>query len=129
MFGKPVIGATGAILMSLWGSMSSADDFGLIMFDEPGCYWCEQWLEEIGPIYPKTLAGQAAPLSVIGISEKLPTGIELTSTPVYTPTFILTQNGKEVGKIEGYPGEDFFWWFLEEMLREFPEYVELVEAS
>jgi len=30
----------------------------------------------------------------------------------FTPTFILVDDGREVGRIEGYPGEDFFWGLL-----------------
>ena len=33
----------------------------------------------------------------------------------FTPTFILVQDGVEVGRIEGYPGEDFFWGLLGKM--------------
>ena len=34
----------------------------LIMAEEEGCVWCARWNEEIGPIYPKTPEGRAAPL-------------------------------------------------------------------
>ncbi|MFP6748514.1 MAG: hypothetical protein VCD66_13055, partial [Alphaproteobacteria bacterium] len=35
---------------------------------------------------------------------------------IYTPTFVLMHRGKEIGRILGYPGEDFFWAFLEELM-------------
>lgn len=35
---------------------------------------------------------------------------------MYTPTFILLEDGQEVGRIEGYPGEGFFWGLLGKML-------------
>ena len=35
---------------------------------------------------------------------------------LYTPTFILVEGGQEIGRIEGYPGEDFFWGLLKMML-------------
>jgi hypothetical protein len=34
----------------------------------------------------------------------------------FTPTFVLMVDGIEVSRIEGYPGEDFFWGLLERML-------------
>jgi hypothetical protein len=29
---------------------------------------------------------------------------------------VLVENGAEIGRIEGYPGEDFFWGLLKQML-------------
>jgi thioredoxin-related protein len=36
----------------------------------------------------------------------------------FTPTFILMDDGQELGRIEGYPGENFFWAVLEKLLAE-----------
>lgn len=42
-------------------------------------------------------------------------------TPViYTPTFVLVEHDSEIGRIEGYPGEDFFWSLLERLLLQLP---------
>lgn len=38
----------------------------------------------------------------------------------YTPTFVLIDGGREVGRIEGYPGEAFFWGLLEKLARDLP---------
>ena len=41
----------------------------LIMAEEEGCVWCARWNEEIGPIYPKTPEGRAAPLLRLDLHE------------------------------------------------------------
>ncbi|MBL3206218.1 thioredoxin family protein, partial [Klebsiella pneumoniae] len=38
----------------------------------------------------------------------------------YTPTFILVDGGREIGRIEGYPGADFFWGLLERLAQRLP---------
>lgn len=81
----------------------------LVMIEEPGCAWCARWNEEIGPIYPKTDEGTAAPLMRLDISDARSSGITFDRRLSYTPTFVLIQNEAEVGRLEGYPGEDFFW--------------------
>ena len=45
------------------------------------------------------------------MSISIATRIRRSSTrPIrYTPTFVLAEDGKEVGRIEGYPGDEFFW--------------------
>lgn len=93
----------------------------LWMFEEQGCYWCETWLKEVGPVYPKTWESKVAPLKRIDITDPLPEGITLQRSVQYTPTFILIENGREIGRIEGYPGEDFFWALLDQLLEKLPE--------
>ncbi len=87
----------------------AAAEMRLLMFEQAGCHWCERWHEEIGPIYPKTAEGAAAPLKRLNIAGPYPEGLDLASRPQFTPTFVLVRDGRELGRIEGYPGEDFFW--------------------
>ena len=93
----------------------------LMMVEQDGCPWCERWKAEIGPIYPKTAEGRIAPLVKVMIHDPLEKGITLNSPPVYTPTFILLNDGQEVGRIEGYQSDEFFWWFMETMIKKLPE--------
>lgn len=92
------------------------------MFEEDGCIWCEQWNREIGPIYPKTPEGKLAPLRRVDIRAPLPDGLTLANAPFYTPTFVLVRDGQELARIEGYPGEAFFWGLLGRMLAEHTDF-------
>ncbi len=105
-------------LSSMTSSAYAADSskLELVMVEEEGCVWCEQWLREIGPIYPKSDEGKIAPLRRIDISDPLPDDVQVTRGLHYTPTFVLLKDGKEKGRIEGYPGEDFFWGLLAQIL-------------
>lgn len=104
--------------------LSNAQSAGLslVMMEEHGCRWCATWNQEIGPIYPKTPEGQAAPLQRLDIHDPLPDHLTLTRPAFYTPTFILMQDGTELARIEGYPGEDFFWGLLGMMLKEHTDF-------
>lgn len=88
----------------------------LVMVEQPGCVYCAAWDKAIAPIYPKTEAGQAAPLVRVDLRADPPEGVTYARPVLFTPTFILVDDGAEVGRIEGYPGEDFFWGLLEQML-------------
>ncbi|SMY08909.1 hypothetical protein LOM8899_03068 [Flavimaricola marinus] len=90
----------------------------LAMAEETGCIWCARWNSEIAPIYPISPEGIAAPLLRFDKSEPLPDGIVLARPVVYTPTFILLIDGEEINRLEGYPGEDFFWGLLGMMLKD-----------
>ncbi len=93
----------------------------LMMVEEHGCPWCERWNADVGDIYYLTDEGLAAPLWRHDISDDLPEGVVLSNSPQFTPTFILLVDGIEVNRIEGYPGEGFFWGLLGMMLADLPE--------
>ncbi len=108
-----------AALLGLWAMVSpvAADaDLTLLMVEEPGCIWCARWHNEVGPEYPITPEGLAAPLHQINIGQAGLGNFSLVSAPIYTPTFVLVEDGQEVGRIEGYPGEEFFWGLLTRLL-------------
>jgi hypothetical protein len=96
----------------------SAADTVLVMVEEQGCVWCARWNDEIAHIYPKTAEGRAAPLRRIDIHDARPTDMTFERGLNFTPTFVLMVDGTEASRIEGYPGEDFFWGLLGRMLAE-----------
>ena len=108
-----------ALLLPLPAPLWAAE---LVMVESPGCHYCTSWKRDLGPIYPKTAAGQYAPLRMIDIDDPQPADIRFARKVVFTPTFVLLQDGRELGRIEGYPGEDFFWGLLEKLLREQTDY-------
>ncbi|MCF6315592.1 MAG: hypothetical protein L3J30_04735 [Marinosulfonomonas sp.] len=109
-------------LLGVFLSIGSVNaEVRLMMVEEVGCPWCDRWKAEIGPIYPKTAEGRIAPLVKVMIHDPLEDGITLNSPPIYTPTFILLNDGQEVGRIEGYQSDEFFWWFMETMIKQLPE--------
>ena len=90
----------------------------LLMFEQAGCIYCRRWDQDVSEAYPLTPEGRAAPLRRIDIHDPLPDDVTVDSPPILTPTFVLARDGAEIGRLEGYPGEDFFWPLLDEMLTE-----------
>lgn len=93
-------------------SAMSAD---LVMVEQDGCHWCAKWNAEISHIYPKTDESLRAPLRRVDLHD-LPDDIRFISPPVFTPTFVLVEDGHELGRIEGYGGDEFFWFMLGKLL-------------
>jgi hypothetical protein len=98
-------------LLIVLAPVSASAETYLLMAEEDGCVWCDRWDEEIAHIYPKTAEGRTAPLRRYELHDEEP-GVTFEKQVHFTPTFILVQDGVEVGRIEGYPGEDFFWGLL-----------------
>lgn len=108
-----------AVLMllsvSLWATRS-VEAAELLMFESPGCPWCAQWRAEVGPGYPKSDEGKRAPLRVLPLAQASSAGVQFAGPVVMSPTFVLVDDGREVGRIVGYPGADFFWGLLSQMI-------------
>ena len=102
----------------LSGNLMAAE---LIMVEQQGCSYCLEWKDQLGHIYPKTPEGKYAPLKTIDITEvdKLE---GLQRDVIFTPTFVLMENDRELGRLEGYSSEDFFWELLEVILKKETEY-------
>jgi thioredoxin-related protein len=88
----------------------------LLMFESATCEWCQKWDEDIGIVYAKTAEGRAAPLRRIDIYQTRPDDLRPVRGIIYTPTFVLWDRGREIGRITGYPGEDSFWGLLGVMI-------------
>jgi len=117
MTGKYI--AKNMVALVLFFSVFTSTAFAaeLLMFREHGCSWCAKWDAEIGDIYPKTKEGKLAPVRNLNIHDPIPEYIEKNGMVHFSPTFVLVEGNTEIGRITGYPGEDNFWWFLEELVK------------
>ena len=93
----------------------------LVMVEQSGCEWCARWNAEIAPAYPKTTEGKFAPLRRVDL-RAMPTDLEISRRVSFTPTFLIVENGQEIARLEGYPGQDFFWPLLSKLLKTNTDY-------
>ena len=93
----------------------------LLMFEEKGCPWCLRWKQEVGVGYPKSPEGQRAPVRMLDLHTGIPAGVKLDLPVRVSPTFVLVDDdGREVGRITGYPGADFFWGLFDGIVKKLP---------
>jgi thioredoxin-related protein len=88
----------------------------LLMFERQGCAWCIRWEREIAPVYGLTDEGKQAPLRRINVDNGAPSHAEVGSVlktqVLFTPTFVLVNKGREIGRITGYMNPEQFWGLL-----------------
>jgi hypothetical protein len=104
------------VLAALLGTALPVFAAELVMYRRAGCPYCLAWDREIGHVYPKTEIGKTLPLRQVHLDRGKDSSVELKSPIRYTPTFVLVEDGREKARIEGYPGEFFFWGVLEKLL-------------
>jgi alkylhydroperoxidase family enzyme len=112
--------AAAAALFALSGLAAvPAQAVELVLVEQRGCAYCAMFDRDVAPEYPITAEGRFAPLRRIDLHAPVPDDLSLARRVMFTPTFIVVDaTGAELGRLEGYPGEDFFWALLAKMLHE-----------
>ncbi len=96
---------------------TSARAAQLVMFERKYCPWCVRWKKDIGVFYHKTDEGRIAPLRIVDMDGKRPEDLKHIKGLVWSPTFVLLDDdGKEVGRMEGYQNEEAFWIGLDALI-------------
>ena len=85
------------VVALMWLPTAAVAETYLLMAEEDGCYWCAKWNEEIAHIYPKTTEGKLAPLQRYALHSETP-DVTFDKRVHFTPTFVLVQDGAEVGR-------------------------------
>jgi len=108
-----------AALAALW-LPAHAFAAELVMFERAGCTWCARFDAEIAPVYAKTDEGRALPLRRVDRDKPLPDDLAAIDPGAFTPTFVVVNQGREIGRIRGYPGDAFFFGLLGRILAAAP---------
>lgn len=111
---------TQLITLAVLAVPANAGAAELVMMEQAGCAWCLRWHSEIGEAYPKTEQGRQAPLRRVDIHKPMPDDLKDIVVERFTPTFVLVENGREIDRMRGYAGDQFFWHLLDEMLGKLP---------
>ncbi len=106
--------ATALVVLSLTIAQAGAAE--LVMFERAGCAWCARFDSEIAPAYPKTDEGRTAPLRRVDRDQPPPADLAGIDPGGFTPTFVVVDKGREIGRIRGYPGDAFFFGLLDRIL-------------
>ena len=89
----------------------------LLYFYTDTCAYCKAWENEIANIYLKTELEDEYKLSFIDFFSNV--DLEkygISKIVKVTPTFIVVKDKIEVGRIEGYNGQELFWWQVDEIV-------------
>ncbi len=82
------------------------------MFESASCTWCQRWHDEIGEIYPKTSDARCAPLRRVDLGDPRPIDLAEIKGVIYTPTFVLIDDGREIARWLAIPAKIFSGQFL-----------------
>ncbi len=122
VFGRPLAraiamaGLAGALLAPTFAAAGE-----LVVFERRGCVYCQRFDAEVAPIYEKTDEARSAPLRRVDLGSGVPGDLALATPVRFTPTFVLMDKGREIGRITGYISDDMFWGLLAPMTAKLSE--------
>ena len=101
----------------------------LIMFNSPYCGYCELFFREVGEEnYNASKEGKMFPLKILDVTVQDDLSWYYGARQVHaigrvegTPTFVLFYKNKEVGRVRGFAGKDWFYKKLDEQIKKFNE--------
>lgn len=96
----------------------------LVLFQAAGCPFCEAWDRDVGRIYHLTDEARRLPLRRVDVTARRPADLVGISDIRYTPTFVATANGREIGRIVGYHSQEQFWGLLGDIIAALPRPVD-----
>lgn len=109
-----------ALVIGALAGRSGARSAELVMFDQPGCVWCQRFEAEVAAGYVNSEESRRAPLRRVDIRDQGKAGFALAQNVRITPTFVLVDDDHEIGRLTGYPGKDFFWTELAALMARLP---------
>ncbi len=93
----------------------------LVFLERADCPYCRRWLRDVGEqSWNRSDLGARAALWRVDVAAGLPEHLRFIRNWRFTPTFVLVQGDREVGRIIGYNGDLFFWQQAEVLIGRLP---------
>ncbi|MGI9423981.1 MAG: transcriptional regulator [Hyphomicrobiaceae bacterium] len=108
---------TGLLICTAVFAFIPANAAQLINLEEDGCSWCERWHQVVGLIPDNTRESKYTLLRRVDVHEDLPDDLSFVVKGGYTPTFILIDDDREIGRIRDYSGEESSCGLLAKKIR------------
>jgi thioredoxin-related protein len=80
----------------------------LLVIEVPGCFYCRLFHRDVVPVYEASPRAQELPLRFLDLKVVKALKLALDRPIDVVPTAVVLRDGKEVGRIAGYPGRDNF---------------------
>lgn len=97
-----------------------ASNLELVVMEAEGCTYCELFRRDVLPAYQVSERAKDMPIRFLDINDATPETLGLESDIDIVPTFIVLKNHKEVGRIPGYMGPEFFFHSINHLVSSAP---------
>lgn len=89
----------------------------LVYVELKSCGYCIRFNKQMAHAYQTSEIGQRIPLRRVSLIGRWPADLKNVDRPPYTPVFILVEDGRELGRFNGYTGPEQFNRELQRLLK------------
>ncbi len=94
--------------------------FELIVMEAPECIYCGLFRRDVLPSYEASERGKDLPIRFVDINDEAANRLVLVAPVDTVPTFLVVKDNKEIGRIPGYMGPEFFFHSINYLLSSAP---------
>jgi thioredoxin-related protein len=88
----------------------------LLVVEVDNCIYCGIFRRDVAPTYQGSERSRTVPMRFVDINAPDVDRLSLTGPIDSVPTVLVVENGREVGRIAGYVGPEFFFHSLNRIL-------------
>jgi thioredoxin-related protein len=88
----------------------------LVVMEAPGCTYCGLFRRDVLPSYQASERAKEMPIRFVDINDATADALGLDAPVDVVPTFVVLKNNREVGRIPGYTGPEFFFHTINHLL-------------
>ena len=92
----------------------------LLVIEDKRCAPCLLFDRQVAAIYARTTEGASVPLRKLPFGRVPPAPYGFVGAASVAPTFVLVDEGREIGRFEGYSSDELFWMSLTALLQKLP---------
>ncbi len=100
--------------------MPKAGNMELVVLEAPGCTYCTLFRRDVLPSYEASPQSKDLPIRFVDINDEAADALGIDYPVDIVPTFVVLKNNKEVGRIPGYTGPEFFFHTINYLLSTAP---------
>ena len=93
-----------------------ASPYELVVFEADGCIYCENFRQDVLPLYKASKIGRDTPIRFVNVSRADETKMGLNGGITVAPTVVLMHQGQELDRIVGYTGPFNFMKLVAHMM-------------
>ncbi len=97
-----------------------ASNLELVVMEAPGCTYCELFRRDVLPSYQASERAKEMPIRFLDINDITAEDLGLDTAIDIVPTFVVLKDHKEVGRIPGYMGPEYFFHSINHLISSAP---------
>lgn len=97
-----------------------ASGLEIVVVEAPGCIYCHLFRRDVWPSYETSQRARSVPMRFLDLNAEAFATLDLDGPIESVPTVLVLQRGKEIGRIPGYVGPEFFFHSIDRLLAKAP---------